>query len=158
MPRARNPASPALPPAHDAWLSVVKAYHLCDQVLTQRLAALGLKLSEHEVLVNLLLHPGATQQQLAAHSFTAKSVMSALVGKLEQAGWLRREPDASDARAWRLHLTDAGDALARRALAVQAEVVQRMTAASSPAELRDLQRQMDAGSTALRAMLQSGGA
>ncbi len=153
MPRARDPAAPALPPAHDAWLSVVRAYHLCDQVLTQRLAALGLKLSEHEVLVNLLLRPGATQQQLAAHSFTAKSVMSALVGKLEQAGWLRREADANDARAWRLHLTPEGEALARRSLAVQAEVVQRMTAASSAAELRELQRQMDAGSAALRAML-----
>jgi len=153
MPRALDPAAPALPPAHDAWLSVVRAYHLCDQVLTQRLGALGLKLAEHEALVNLLLHPGATQQQLAAHSFTAKSVMSALVGKLEHAGWLRREPDAHDARAWRLHLTPAGEALARRSLAVQAEVVQRMTAASSPAELRELQRHMDAGSAALRAML-----
>lgn len=155
MARPTDPAKPTLPPAHDAWLSVVRAYHLCDQVLTQRLAALGLKLAEHEALVNLLLHPGATQQQLAAHSFVAKSVMSALVGKLEQAGWLRREPDAHDARAWRLHLTQEGETLARRGLAVQAEVVQGMTAGSSAAELRDLQRQMDAGSAALRAMLQN---
>ena len=153
MPRSRDPATPALPPAHDAWLSVVRAYHLCDQVLTQRLAGLGLKLSEHEVLVNLLLHPGASQQQLAAHSFVAKSVMSALVGKLEQAGWLRREPDAHDARAWRLHLTDAGQGLARRSWAVQAEVVRGMTAGVSLAQLQDLKQHMDHGSAQLLAML-----
>ena len=79
--------------------------------------------------------------------------MSALVGKLEQAGWLRREPDTHDARAWRLHLTDAGQGLARRSWAVQAEVVRGMTAGVSLAQLQDLKQHMDHGSAQLLAML-----
>lgn len=127
-----------LPPAHEAWVAVVRAYNLCDAVLSERIEALGLKTAEHEVIVSLLLYPGVTQQQLASHSFTAKSVMSVLVNKLEQGGLISRTVDARDSRAWRLQLTAKGEKLARRALAIQNEVVTAMTAEFTPAELAEL--------------------
>ena len=48
-----------------AWLSVVRVYNLCDAAMTARLAELGLRVGEHEVLANLLRTPGMTQQELA---------------------------------------------------------------------------------------------
>lgn len=128
----------SLPAAHEAWVGVVRAYNLCDAVLSERIESLGLKTSEHEVIVSLLLYPGVTQQQLASHSFTAKSVMSVLVSKLEKSGLIERTVDERDSRAWRLHLTAKGEKLARRALAIQNEVVTAMTAQFTPAELVEL--------------------
>ena len=152
MPRSQDPTLPALPALHPTWLAVVRAYHLCDQVLTRRLALLGLKTSEHEVLVNLLLYPGSTQQQLGAHLYAAKSVVSSLVSKLEARGLLERRADDSDARIWRLHLTREGDKLARRALAVQIEVVTAMGEGSSAADNARLVASLDRVSAILQAM------
>ena len=118
-----------------SWLSVVRAYNLCDALMAQRLAALGVRTAEHEVLANLLREPGMSQQTLAARCFSAKSHISGLVGQLEERGLVRRDADPADARAKRLSLTRSGDALARRTGAVQAEIV-RLMAQSLPA--RDL--------------------
>ena len=118
-----------------SWLSVVRAYNLCDALMAQRLAALGVRTTEHEVLANLLSEPGMSQQTLAARCFSAKSHISGLVGQLEERGLVRRDADPADARAKRLSLTRSGDALARRTGAVQAEIV-RLMAQSLPA--RDL--------------------
>lgn len=152
MPRSQDPSLPELPALHPTWLAVVRAYHLCDQVLTRRLADLELKTSEHEVLVNLLLYPGSTQQQLGTHLFAAKSVVSSLVTKLEVRGLLEREADARDARIWRLHLTRAGQQLARRALAVQIEVVTAMGEGSNAADNARLVATLDRVSAILQAM------
>jgi DNA-binding MarR family transcriptional regulator len=136
-----------------SWLSVVRVYHLCDAVLSQRLGALGLKLPEHELLVNLLRHPGLTQQQLAQRCFVAKSGISMLVTRMVDAGRVQREADAVDARVWRLTLTRAGRALAERAQQVQAGVIAAMTEGSSPAEQKVIADAMERASLTLEGML-----
>ena len=133
---ARSAKSPAFFPA---WLGVVRAYNLCDQLLTQRLAPLGLRTAEHELLMNLLRHPGCSQQQLGSQVLSAKSVVSTGVSKLQERGLLRREADAADARVWRLFLTPSGEQLAQQALQVQNEVVALMGAELSAAEIERMQ-------------------
>lgn len=146
MPRAKTPSSASAAPApqtgfaqaNASWLSVVRAYHLCDAVLTQRLAGLGLRVGEHEVLINLLRCPGITQQQLAQRCFVAKSGISMLVTRMCTAKLLQRQPDADDARMWRLVLTAKGTALARKAQQLQDEVVVAMAAPCSSSELQTI--------------------
>ncbi|MCM5682264.1 MarR family transcriptional regulator [Schlegelella sp. S2-27] len=135
------------------WLSVVRAYHLCEAVMSTRLAELGVRLGEHEILVNLLSKPGITQQELAARCFSAKSHISALVTQLEERGLVRREPDPRDARAKQLYLTRAGEALARRTGAVQAQVVQAMTAPVSAEDMAHVAAVMARVSAALEKLL-----
>jgi DNA-binding MarR family transcriptional regulator len=110
-----------------SWLSVVRAYHLCSELMAQRLAALDVRTAEHEILANLRREPGLSQQTLAARCFTAKSHISNLLGEMESRGWVRREPDPADGRVKRLVLTVAGARLAERTAAVQAGVVALMT-------------------------------
>ena len=140
--------------ATQSWLAVVRTYHLCDAAMAQRLAAIGLRVAEHEVLLNLLLAPGITQQQLAQRCFVAKSGASMLVTRLEQAGWLRREADAQDARVRRLQLTADGEALARQSQAIQHEVIATMVAGSTAAELATLTEAMQRAAQALQGLLQ----
>jgi DNA-binding MarR family transcriptional regulator len=130
-----EPAAARMALATRSWLSVVRAYNLCTAVLTQRLAALDLKLGEHEVLVNLLRAPGITQQGLAERCFVAKSGVSMLVTRMEERGWVARHADRIDARVRLLRLTEPGREVARQAQAIQDEVVRTMTDPSSPEEL-----------------------
>jgi DNA-binding MarR family transcriptional regulator len=135
-----------------AWLSVVRAYHHCDAVMAARLATLGVRTAEHEILANLVREPGISQQALAARCFTAKSHVSALLRTMEERGWVRREADPVDARARRLYVTRAGEAIARRTLAVQAEIVQAMTKAAPSKDLAFIEETMNRVSERLEAM------
>lgn len=136
MATAKTPAKKrSSPHGTQSWLAVVRAYNLCDAVMAARLAALGVRIAEHEVLANLATAPGITQQTLAARCFVAKSGVSMLLTQMEARGWVRREADAADARVWRLQLTPAGQALAAQTLQVQSEVVAAMVAGASEAEL-----------------------
>jgi DNA-binding MarR family transcriptional regulator len=139
--------------AVQSWMTVVRAYNLCDAVLNQRLATLDLRLPEHEVLANLLRLPGITQQQLAQRCFVAKSGVSMLVGRMEDAGLVRREADAADARLKRLFLTHRGQQLAEQAQSIQNAVVLAMVGQISDAELTTVAQAMQNASSALELML-----
>jgi DNA-binding MarR family transcriptional regulator len=136
-----------------SWLSVVRAYNLCDALLARRFAALGVRTAEHEILANLRRDPGLSQQTLAARCFTAKSHISGLLSDLEQRGWVRREVDPADARARRLTLTTEGARVAERTARAQAEVVALMTDAVSAAELAQVHAAMAAVSERLQQAL-----
>ena len=142
----------AQPSAVRTWLAVVRTYLLCDEVMAVRLAPLGVRIAEHEVLANVASEPGLSQQDLAARCFTAKSHVSALVVSLEQRGWLQREVDPDDARVRRLRLTRSGEAMARKTMAAQAEVVQAMAAQVSSAELLGIESAMQRVGQALEAL------
>ena len=144
-------AALALPSAQamQAWLSVGEAYNLWDAVMTRRLAGLGLglRVAEHEVLVNLLRAPGITQQALAQRCFVAKSGASMMLTRLEKQRLVERQADSVDARVRRLFLTPEGRALADKAQAVQMDVVSALVKGSSPGDLKfitaAMQREFD---------------
>lgn len=152
-------ADPSRPPPPDeatrSWLAVVRAYHLCSELLARRLETLGVRTAEHEILVNLRREPGLSQKALAARCFTAKSHASALLDDAERRGWLRREPDPLDGRVKRLFLTAAGARLAERTAAVQAEVVTLMTEGVPPRELERVRAAMADVGARLQAALES---
>ncbi len=118
-----------------AWLSVVRVYNLCDAAMATRLAPLGLRVGEHEVLANLLRAPGITQQELAKRCFVAKSGISMMLTRMEAQGLLRREADAKDGRIKRLYLSDTGEPLAQQSMTIQDEIVTLMMAPLSGDEL-----------------------
>lgn len=136
-----------------SWLSVVRAYNLCSELLAQRLGAEGVRTAEHEILVNLLREPGVSQQTLAARCFTAKSHLSAQLGEMEARGWLKREADPADGRVKRLVLTAAGVRMAKRTAAVQVEVVALMTDGIERDGLEQVRVAMAGASTRLQAAL-----
>lgn len=146
---ARAPSSPH---GTKTWLAVVRAYNLCDAAMSVRLAELGLRIGDHEVLATLTTMPGITQQELAARCFVTKSGVSMLLAQLEAKGWVRREADASDARVKRLTLTAAGEKIAALSLKTQSEVVTAMVAGSSEAELTFVTNVMEAVSARLEAL------
>lgn len=135
------------------WLSIGRTFYLCDALMARRLGALGVRTAEHEVLVNLRRDPGIAQQTLARRCFNAKSHTSALLTTLEAHGWVRREVDPKDARARKLFLTAAGERMAARTSAVQAEVAAAMAETVSKKALADVTTAMGKISERLQALL-----
>jgi DNA-binding MarR family transcriptional regulator len=123
-----------------AWLAVVRTYQKCSETLTTRIKPLGLKLAQHDVMMNLLLVPGQTQQALAEKSFVTKSHMSAVLSEMATRGWIARADSDVDRRSNVIRLTPAGMALARRAYAAQAQVVDAMMAPLSDPQINALER------------------
>lgn len=158
MVRTEDPRHASSAVATQSWLSVVRAYNLCDAVMAQRLAAIGLRVGEHEVLLNLLRAPGITQQQLAQRCFVAKSGASMLVTRMEQSGWVHRQADAGDARVRRLFLTPDGEVLATQGQAIQSEVIATMVHGCSAAEMKTVSEVMRRATVALEALLEQGAA
>ena len=158
MPTAKTPKprtsdrAPSSPHGTLAWLAVIRAYNLCDAVMTARLAAIGLRVGEHEVLATIATTPGITQQALAARCFVAKSGVSMLLTQMEAKGWVRRDSDGADARIRRLTLTGDGMAVAQKCLAVQAELVTAMVAPATEDELATVADTMNRVSVVLEAL------
>lgn len=66
----------------------------------------------HGDIVHVLLHAeSCSMSELARCIGRTKSTVTVLVRKLEQAGYVQREPDAADARGVRISLTARGKAL-----------------------------------------------
>lgn len=64
-----------------------------------------------------------------------KSAMSGMVGRLERAGLLRREPNPKDARASLLSLTPRGEEVRARSLALVRKLTSEVTAGFDASEL-----------------------
>lgn len=152
MTTRRSSRAASSPHGTQSWLAVVRAYNLCDAVMTARLAELGLRVGEHEVLANLIALPGITQQELAARCFVAKSGVSMLLTQMEGKALVVREVDVGDARVRRLFLTPAGQALAAKTLKIQAEVVGAMASGATEAELATVADVMQRVSVKLEAL------
>jgi DNA-binding MarR family transcriptional regulator len=133
MPRFRN------------WVAVAKVHMLVERSLTVGLQPLGLKCVQYDILAAVFRFPGLTQQELADKLLVGRSNMSMLIPGLLAKGWIERRGDPTDARVKRLHVTAAGEALTRRAMQVQVDVIEGMMGALTPGEcdaLGDMMRRV----------------
>lgn len=151
---SRQPSN-SLPPAPHgthAWLSSVRAYNLCEQVMGLRLAQIGLRVADLEVLATLATTPGITQQELASRCFVTKAGISLLLASMEEKALVQRDAHARDGRAKCLSLTPEGMALATKAMRIQTEVVGVMVAGTSATDIATLQKLMDRAANQLEAL------
>lgn len=76
---------------------------------------LGLRPVEFTILVLLAANPGATGKQLAQALAVTAPHITILLDRMSEKGWLERVRSEKDRRAQNVHLTPAGEKLARRA-------------------------------------------
>jgi MarR family transcriptional regulator, organic hydroperoxide resistance regulator len=122
-----------------AWLAIVRTYQQCSETLSERIKPLGLKLAQHDVMMNLLLSSSLTQQQLAERSFVTKSHMSAVLMEMAELGWVSREDSLEDKRSKVIALTPEGASKAQQAYAIQVQVVNVMMGDLSDAQIKEIQ-------------------
>ncbi|WP_163512310.1 MarR family winged helix-turn-helix transcriptional regulator [Fodinicola acaciae] len=111
-----------------AWLGFVKITRLLFARLDQELSARsGLSHSDYVVLVVLSAQSDRRMRMgmLAELTTESRSRLSHHIARLEQAGWVRREDDATDRRGSVAILTDKGFATLEKAAPGHVEDVRR---------------------------------
>ncbi|MGW8270169.1 MAG: MarR family winged helix-turn-helix transcriptional regulator [Burkholderiales bacterium] len=88
----------------------------------RRVKSLGLTRSQWWVLTHLFRAQGTTQSELAEVLEIEKPTLGRLLDRLEAKGWVRREHDAHDRRAWRVYLSESAEPAMKTMRAVAAEV------------------------------------
>ncbi len=109
-----------------------RAFLSMTQLLTERVdrqlhQEAGVPHTYYEMLVRLSEAPGRTlrMSELAESSLSSRSRVSHAVSRLEDRGWIRREPCATDGRGFNAVLTDAGMAALEAAAPSHVETVRR---------------------------------
>jgi DNA-binding MarR family transcriptional regulator len=136
--------SPAASPGYLLWCVTLS----WQRAVAAALRPLGLTHVQFVLLVSTWwLHEhgsGPSQVELARHAAIDVKMTSQVVRTLEGKALLTREPDPADARVRRLRPTEAGAALARRAVVVVEEVDQEFFGDQAGAAVSVLQRLLSA--------------
>jgi len=133
------------------WLRLIRLEARMQAAVGERLRAIGVSISQCDVLTTLTEQEGVSQQELAKRLYVTKGNISGLIDRLEEAGFVERRSTASDRRQHAIYLTKAGRQMAEKAIAVQhrwiASTLGRMTEAHLEAletqllRLRDIVRE-----------------
>lgn len=126
----KNQVLPWDHPRFKSWIAVGRACQLMQQALARALAPLDIKPPHLDILINLYRFEGITQRELARKLLVGRSNMSMLLPQMEKRGLLERRGDPLDKRILRLHLTEAGHALARHAMEIQTALIERILSAT----------------------------
>lgn len=89
------------------------------------------------LLIGVKQCPGASQNDLVAHTGFDKSTLKEMLGRMIAKGWIERERDPEDSRAWRISITDAGARLLEENIA-KVSAAQDEILAPLPLELRPI--------------------
>ena len=142
-----------------AWRAYVEAIRLLQETLDAQLQAdAGMPHAYYEILVRLSETPDRRLRmaELATGTQSSRSRVSHAVARLEERGWVRREPCPSDRRGQLAVLTDEGyAALAAAAPGHVARVRAAVVDALSAEQLRALADASSAITAAVRAIGES---
>jgi DNA-binding MarR family transcriptional regulator len=92
-----------------SWISILHRYR--RSFIMKKLEDYGALGRLHMLVLVINRHDGPSQEQVSEILKTDKASIARSVKKLEQEGYVVREPDASDKRANRLYLTEKAQAL-----------------------------------------------
>ncbi|MDQ1747904.1 MAG: hypothetical protein QOD07_2167 [Frankiaceae bacterium] len=148
-------------PQQQAWRAYIDSVRLLQDALDAQLQAdAGMPHAYYEILVRLSEAPGRRLRmaELATGTQSSRSRVSHAVTRLEQRGWIRREPCESDRRGQNALLTDEGfAALAAAAPGHVATVRATVVDVLSAAQLRALADASCAIAAAVRASAEHDG-
>lgn len=121
-----------------------RATHATLHVLETRLAHLGLKSSEVNVLANLADGHSQTVTELATAAGVRVTTLTGVLDRLEQKGHIVREPRPGDRRAVQISLSESGVMSSREIRRAFTDLEKRVLAEISPAAQEQARRVLSA--------------
>lgn len=104
---------------------------------------IGLGIKELRILRTALLFPGQPVSLIARWTFSEKAMMSRLVSRLCEQGYLERRMDAVDARSTQLFVSKSGAALVKKADRLSDEMFRQQFPTLSPDVCKSLMGTLD---------------
>ncbi len=124
------------------WFRLVRLETRMQAAVGERLRQIGVSIPQCDVLTTLSEREGVSQQQLAERLYVTKGNISGLLDRLEGAGFVERRAAETDRRQYSIYLTDAGRAMAEKAIAVQHRWIASTLGRLSEADLEALERHL----------------
>ena len=109
-----------------AWLRLARVFQKIDRASVDHLRHWDLSVAQFDVLAQVGLREGMTQQQLADHLLVTKGNVCQLLDRMEERGLLVRNQEG---RANRLYLTEKGRNLRSEAMPAQDQLIADIFAA-----------------------------
>lgn len=103
------------------WLRLARVFQRVDRASVDLLRRWDLSVAQFDVLVQVGLREGLTQQQLADQLLVTKGNVCQLLDRMEERGLLERRQEG---RANRLYLTDKGRALRSETMPAQEQLIE----------------------------------
>jgi DNA-binding MarR family transcriptional regulator len=114
---------------------LLRRNHQRSQEIFSKLVGEDITRQQIALLIALSDRPGASQNELVAATGIDKSTLKEMLGRMIKRGWVSRDRDPKDSRAWTMHVTPEGAALLAERMALVAET-QREILAPLPEHMR----------------------
>jgi DNA-binding MarR family transcriptional regulator len=116
--------------------------HLHHMRAHQIFQAVGLHRGQPPVLMTLWEQEGLTQTDLAQRMRITPATLTKMLQRMEKAGFIHRKPDAVDQRITRVYLTESGNAIHGRVVAMLGELEAETFAGLERNELETLREML----------------
>ena len=133
-----------------AWLHLVRTYNKLHRHSMDQLKCSHMTPARFDVLAQLSVAPGISQQELSDRLLVTKGNITTLLDKMTAQRLVERRPDPEDRRSYRLYLTEEGQQLAETLIPSHEDFIQEHMSALSDEEqrtllalLRDLDRSLE---------------
>ena len=123
----------------------------------ERLQGLGLSNRQAEIILNLLHHPGSSQDDIAERLLINKSGVTRLLTAMEEDGLVKRTVSPTDRRVTLVYLTEKSEALVPGIRDVNRQWAAFMTEGLSEEEQQLLQRTLESIRDRIREKLEGEG-
>jgi DNA-binding MarR family transcriptional regulator len=127
-------------PQQEIGMILVQICRAHRNLVASALDKLHIHAGQDHVLHRLAVDEGVTQAGLAEALCVDASTVTKTLARLERDGLIERRSNPGDAREWRVHLTDRGQALVRPVIDIWTEAEGQLTQGLTEAERLLLRR------------------
>jgi DNA-binding MarR family transcriptional regulator len=121
------------------WMRLARVYHKIDKRSAESFRAHGLTVAQFDVLAQVGVREGCTQQELADHLLVTKGNVCQLLDKMEAHGWIERRP-VKHGRGNSLYLTEEGQNIRNKSVPAQEQRISHLFSALTTSERSELSR------------------
>ena len=111
--------------------------HALNKRSRRMLRVLGVTAPQRFIIRVIALRPGATPSRIARYLHVTPATVTRVVQRMEEAGFLRREPDPDDSRRVLLHLTAKARRIEEKAGSAGESPISRVLARSPPTRVQE---------------------
>jgi DNA-binding MarR family transcriptional regulator len=119
---------------------LAKSYQKGYALFKAPLEKFSLTPKQFSLLAFLWKQDGLSQVELSDKCQIDRTTLGGLIDRLQKQGYVRREPNPEDRRAFQIYLTEKGQALEEELLAIARKVTDSFTAGLSSAETETLRQ------------------
>lgn len=98
---------------------LAKAHQKAHGLLKMKLAPYGLTNMQHLILEGIWYQEGATAAELGKLLILDKATLSGIIDRLDDGGWIKKQPDKNDRRVLRLYPSDKANDLKEELIEVR---------------------------------------